>query len=270
MKKDRKGKENTRQIQDARIRKEEKKKEVLALISKQVEKFPAKSKAIGEQEVKHLEVSAKELNEELEEMSSLERRLSPKYEGMRVIDTAKQRELRMDAVHKFYNVKYHPFDLFVTIDGDKIHFNAKVISELYDLPNDVEYSRQAIISKPTKRIHGIERDDDIYDFIRTTVCKLTFNYLEEVLVVQKFKGKQLETTRKIVEELQATNTELKATIVQQNDATDEDMCDRQFRALMEYTNAVFVQGIPALINSPNLEASCLPLQPPNLGNSDSY
>lgn len=58
----------------------------------------------------------------------------------------------MDAVHKFYNVKYHPFDLFVTIDGDKIHFNAKVISELYDLPNDVEYSRQAIISKPTKRL----------------------------------------------------------------------------------------------------------------------
>lgn len=40
--------------------------------------------------------------------------------------------------------------------------------------------------------------NDIYNFTSTTICKPTFDYLEEVLPVQKFQSEQLEVTNKIV------------------------------------------------------------------------
>lgn len=52
-------------IQDGRKRKQEKYKEALETISKQVEKLSAKHKAIWEQEVECLELLAEELDEEL-------------------------------------------------------------------------------------------------------------------------------------------------------------------------------------------------------------
>lgn len=57
---------------------------MLATISEQVEKLPAKEKAIREEEVERLKVLAEELDEELKAISPLERRSSPENEEIRV------------------------------------------------------------------------------------------------------------------------------------------------------------------------------------------
>lgn len=56
-------------IQDARKRKEERKKEMLVTIDERVEKLSIKNKAIREQGVERLEIGTEELDEELETMS---------------------------------------------------------------------------------------------------------------------------------------------------------------------------------------------------------
>lgn len=49
----------------------------------------------------------------------------------------------------FYAVKYHPTDLYATVEGEKISFNAEVINKIYDLPNDGEYLQHKLINNPT-------------------------------------------------------------------------------------------------------------------------
>ncbi|TYK30940.1 hypothetical protein E5676_scaffold455G001650 [Cucumis melo var. makuwa] len=56
----------------------------------------------------------------------------------------------MEVVSKFYDASYHPSEFYVTIEGKKVFFDTEAINELYDLPNDAEYPRQAMITKPTK------------------------------------------------------------------------------------------------------------------------
>lgn len=58
----------------------------------------------------------------------------------------------MDVVKKFYDAKYHPTDLYATIESEKIYFHAEAINKLYDLPNDIEYPGHGIITKPTRGI----------------------------------------------------------------------------------------------------------------------
>ncbi|KAA0062900.1 gag/pol protein [Cucumis melo var. makuwa] len=59
-------------------------------------------------------------------------------------------KIRMDVVHKFYDVKFNPSDLFITIEDEKFYFNVEVINELYNSPNDAEYLGQEIVTKSTK------------------------------------------------------------------------------------------------------------------------
>ncbi|TYK05842.1 gag/pol protein [Cucumis melo var. makuwa] len=59
-------------------------------------------------------------------------------------------KIRMDVVHKFYDVKFNPSDLFITIKDEKFYFNVEVINELYNSPNDAEYLGQEIVTKSTK------------------------------------------------------------------------------------------------------------------------
>lgn len=49
-------------------------------------------------------------------------------------------------------MRYNSFDLFIIIDGKKIYFNAKVINEVYGLPNDAKYPGQDIITKQKKEL----------------------------------------------------------------------------------------------------------------------
>lgn len=50
------------------------------------------------------------------------------------------------------------------------------------------------------------------DFIGIDICKPTFDYMEEVLTVQKHHNEQLEAMKKIIE-LQTENVELKEKMV---------------------------------------------------------
>lgn len=48
----------------------------------------------------------------------------------------------------FYVAKFHPTDLYATIEWENISFSAHVINELYELPNDEEYTGHALINQP--------------------------------------------------------------------------------------------------------------------------
>lgn len=45
-------------------------------------------------------------------------------------------KVKLDLIDKYNDAEYHSTNLYATIKGEKIYFNAEVINELYDLPKN--------------------------------------------------------------------------------------------------------------------------------------
>lgn len=52
----------------------------------------------------------------------------------------------------FYTTKFHPVDLYATVDGERISFCVEVINELYGLSNEAEYLGHELINHLTEGI----------------------------------------------------------------------------------------------------------------------
>ncbi|KAA0058997.1 hypothetical protein E5676_scaffold416G00510 [Cucumis melo var. makuwa] len=104
----------------------------LAKFDDQVEGLEMKNEATENQKVNCLEVVAAEFQEE----------------G----DT----KVKIDVVDMFYATKFHPIDMYATMDVEKVSFHAEVINELYGLPDEAEmYLGHQLIKYPTKANVGL-------------------------------------------------------------------------------------------------------------------
>lgn len=62
-------------------------------------------------------------------------------------------KVKIDVVDMFYATKFHPIDMYATMDVEKVSFHAEVINELYGLPDEAEmYLGHQLIKYPTKGI----------------------------------------------------------------------------------------------------------------------
>ncbi|TYK28611.1 hypothetical protein E5676_scaffold2030G00280 [Cucumis melo var. makuwa] len=251
-------------------------------------------------------------------------------------------KVKLDVINKYNDTEYHPTNLYATIEGEKIYFNAEMINELRHhimghaplngglkgcqaiFLHDGESLLEALlfphhatakkgfkcVASETSSSPSKERDlkesfresegKDIYDFIGSTVAKRTFDYFEQVLYEQTINSMKHDAMTTLMEKVQVENSKLKQLLTEQQKQVAKIMAnqdqlsstvsnltcvvimnfemtwkmgvqrDKQFKASIEYTHAVFAQRMPSPFISPEIESLYPLIQPVNLGYPDPH